>query len=262
MKFLIVRPHERHRRRIGAYVEGALAPAERTRFTAHLAACETCARAVDETRTLVSALRQLAPREAPRSFRLTPAMVSKAAPVARRPLIARPAFVNGARAVAGLAAAALAVAVVLDVAPGAGGENDGARDLRVPASEAQDASSQSKAVPSVEAFAVASASASSNLTAPTANAGGVSGAAAPGATAAATALAPAVRNGGGAPSASVEALSGTNVSPAVDAAEGRDEHGDTSGWPAIRYLQVVLGGLTAVTLAIALFAAKKRSSIL
>ena len=123
MSFVDLRPHSRHSRRLSSFVDGNLAPHENASLERHLATCDRCRLRATELRGLRAALRALPLPEAPRSFRLTPAM---AAPMPERTpqspsKRSRGSWAqNGARAVGALAAAALAVIVVIDLGPGSG----------------------------------------------------------------------------------------------------------------------------------------------
>ena len=75
-----VRPHSRLRAQSNAYVDGELVPAAHRRFEAHLAGCEECTLAVDASRAVKAHLAAVPMEEAPRSFRLTPQMVSAPLP--------------------------------------------------------------------------------------------------------------------------------------------------------------------------------------
>lgn len=85
-----------------AYIDGELTPSELARFEEHLADCDRCEAAVDAARSTKTLLAAAPPLRAPRSFTLTPQMVSQAEPadVSRRPVALR------------LAQAATAIAVV------------------------------------------------------------------------------------------------------------------------------------------------------
>lgn len=80
-----MRPHARVRAQASAYVDGELTPPTRDRFETHLLQCEECARAVAAARAVKTLLAALPTAEAPRSFRLTPQMVSAPAVAAYRP---------------------------------------------------------------------------------------------------------------------------------------------------------------------------------
>jgi hypothetical protein len=99
--------HGRYRRRLSPYLDGGLASREGEALEAHLAACQSCGRELEELRAVRAALRSLPEAPAPRSFRLTPAGVAvPASRPAPRPL--SPAN-RGLR----LAGAALATAFIV-----------------------------------------------------------------------------------------------------------------------------------------------------
>ncbi len=105
---------------LGAYLDGELAAAARTRLESHLPSCETCRSALDAQRWLSSALASLPPLEPSSQFeagfwaRLARAEAQTAPP--RRTRWLRAPLIGGAAA-----AAALSLAVYL-VRPGAGPE--------------------------------------------------------------------------------------------------------------------------------------------
>lgn len=109
------RRHVRWLDEISAHIDGELRGSVRERFEAHLVGCTLCRARVDqlrEVRLLVSGLPEVA---APRSFRLTPAMVAATAKVApvRAP---RPRFaLRTAQFAAGFAMVALLAVVTIDV---------------------------------------------------------------------------------------------------------------------------------------------------
>src|SRR5947208_5116806 len=61
---------------LSAYLDGALSPAERASVDAHLAVCAQCQTDLDELRYVLAMTRSLPPVRAPRSFTLTPEMVT------------------------------------------------------------------------------------------------------------------------------------------------------------------------------------------
>ncbi len=92
MKWLPLPGHDRWRERASAFADGELGARDRERFAAHLGRCAECAAFVDDLRLLKAAVASLPTAEAPRSFRLTPAMVARPAAVSgsrdeRRPLV-------------------------------------------------------------------------------------------------------------------------------------------------------------------------------
>lgn len=104
-------PRHRQRNRLHAYIEGALEGAERTQFEAAMARDPALAREVGELRAIRFAARELPEIEAPRSFRLTAAMV--AAPARQAPAPRRaPVALRLAQGAAALSVFALAVTFV------------------------------------------------------------------------------------------------------------------------------------------------------
>lgn len=107
-----------------AYADGELRATDRDRFEAHLASCERCRAAVQSARELKAVVRRLPEATAPRSFRITPALLAaqperSVAATARTPL-----YLGIARATAGLAVFAFAGAFVLNVVGGSGSDGD------------------------------------------------------------------------------------------------------------------------------------------
>lgn len=124
----LFRRHTRIRELLDAFVDGELGPADAARVEAHLPVCAPCREAVAATRALKASFAALPETPAPRSFRLTPAMVAQPAPPLPRP--ASPGFIVIARFAAAASVAAFAVVGTLsltsngstgDHAPGAGG---------------------------------------------------------------------------------------------------------------------------------------------
>lgn len=104
-------PRHRQRNRLHAYIEGALEGAERAQFEAAMARDPALAREVGELRAIRLAARELPEIEAPRSFRLTAAMV--AAPARQAPASRRaPVALRLAQGAAALSVFALAVTFV------------------------------------------------------------------------------------------------------------------------------------------------------
>src|SRR5579884_2217686 len=101
---------------LSAYLDGELrAPDELDRVRAHLASCQSCRRDLAELRTVVQLLGEQSLPEAPRSFRLTPAMAAPAETVEPAPIPwairAQPAL----RRLTALAAVLLVVVVTSDL---------------------------------------------------------------------------------------------------------------------------------------------------
>ena len=123
--------HERHREDVGAYLLGALEPAEQASFEGHMASCSECRAEVEELRVAADALpRSVEPFAAPPSLKrsLMEAVREDLSPE-RRPLLERRGLdrlFSGLRPQVALAAAALllvvAVAVGTQLSGGGGGD--------------------------------------------------------------------------------------------------------------------------------------------
>jgi anti-sigma factor RsiW len=117
--------HDRLHDDAGAYVLGALEPAEQAAFEQHLAGCPECRDEVEQLRLAVDALpRSVEPFAAPRSLKksLMEAVREDVKP-ARRPLLERLGFLGGLRPQLALGAALLLVlGVVLGTQLGGGDE--------------------------------------------------------------------------------------------------------------------------------------------
>ncbi|MGE3077212.1 MAG: anti-sigma factor [Dehalococcoidia bacterium] len=103
--------HSWYSGRADAYADGELSPAERARFEAHLIECATCQSSVaaaSELRNLVEGLPEVEP---PRSFFITPQMLTEAPAQVRS--MSTPVYLGLARAGAALSVAAFAVVFVL-----------------------------------------------------------------------------------------------------------------------------------------------------
>jgi anti-sigma factor RsiW len=105
-----------------AFADGSLEPASRADFESHLAGCERCRAQVADTGALRTALQSLPDLDVPRSFRLTPALLTATDPLdtASKPSALVRAANIGSRLTAGVAAAALAAVFVVDFGFGAG----------------------------------------------------------------------------------------------------------------------------------------------
>lgn len=106
------RRHHRYRVLIDACADAELAPADAVRMDVHLAACTECRAAVDAARVMKASVAALPEVAVPRSFRLTPAMVT-----AQRPMpttAAAPGFLILARVGAAASIAAFAVVATLN----------------------------------------------------------------------------------------------------------------------------------------------------
>lgn len=129
-----VRRHSRFRDMVDAYADGELAPGEAARFEAHMASCDGCRAAVESTRALKASLAAIPEVAVPRSFRLTPAMVTPHQPLRAR--AATPGFLVVARV--GAAASVAAFAIVATVSFSSSG-NSGDQSIAASGSAANEA---------------------------------------------------------------------------------------------------------------------------
>ena len=117
--------HDRYQEDVGAYLLGALEPAEQAAFEGHLAGCPECRAEVEQLRAAADALpRSVEPFAPPQSLkRSLMAAVNEDARPHREPLLAR--FFSGIRPQFALAGAAvlLIVAVLVGTQLGGGGDN-------------------------------------------------------------------------------------------------------------------------------------------
>ncbi len=104
-------PHQKHRDRISAYIDGELSSSEIAALERHLAGCAGCRNKLAELRAVTRAVRALPQIRAPRSFTLTPQMAGRPA---RSPVFATPAAAAGMRLAGAALAVALAVVIVVD----------------------------------------------------------------------------------------------------------------------------------------------------
>lgn len=111
--------HRRYRDALSGYIDGQLTPRESEALERHIESCEVCRAEIERLRGVVSALRDIPPVQAHRSFALTPEQAS-------RPAAAAPARVPhlalGMRLASAGVAVALAVLVVADLGGAGGGE--------------------------------------------------------------------------------------------------------------------------------------------
>lgn len=114
-----LRAHSRWRELLDGYVDGELAVGDARSLETHLEACRECRAGVAQTRATKVLLSELPQVPAPRSFRLTPAMVSAPA----RPAPAKPATatLRAAQFATGLAVVALVAVAMVDLGRSSGG---------------------------------------------------------------------------------------------------------------------------------------------
>lgn len=119
---------------LSTYIDGRLSERERPALEAHLEACPSCQRELQELQATVEALRSLPPQEAPRSFALRPEQVAPR-PARRRPAPSLGGLAAPVRLAAASLAVALAVVVLLDVGD-FGGDGEMAATQGTPAAPA------------------------------------------------------------------------------------------------------------------------------
>ena len=122
MRFPSLRRHSRFARDLDAYVDGELAHARVRVLEEHLARCTTCARIVEESQFLKRMAAALPEVAAPRSFRLTAAMVAEQ-PKARPQPVAQRWQLNLVRGAAAVAVVGLFATVTVDLTRGSGSSN-------------------------------------------------------------------------------------------------------------------------------------------
>lgn len=121
--------------RLSTYIDGHLSEGDRRGLEAHLEACPSCQRELQELQATVEALRSLPPQEAPRSFALRPEQVAPR-PARRRPAPSLGGLAAPVRLAAASLAVALAVLVLLDVGDfGGDGEMAATQGRPAPAAE-------------------------------------------------------------------------------------------------------------------------------
>ncbi len=118
----LFRRHSRIHEMLDAFVDGELGRSEAARVEAHLPSCASCREAVAATRALKASLVALPQAPAPRSFRLTPAMVAQ--PLSRPSRTATPGFLAVARFAAAASVAAFAVVGTLNLTSNGGTGGD------------------------------------------------------------------------------------------------------------------------------------------
>lgn len=138
MRLAFLHRHEKFRRQVDAYLDSELPAAGVARFESHLAGCFSCAAAVQEGRELKVLFAALQPVEAPRSFRLTPAMVAAAAPARPQPARQPAMALRFAQVTAGVAIMALATVAAIDFA---GGNSDSDEQTMMATGSAESAKS-------------------------------------------------------------------------------------------------------------------------
>ena len=118
-----------HQEDVGAYLLGALEPAEQAAFEGHLASCPSCRDEVEQLRLAVDALpRSVEPFAAPPSLKrsLMDAVREDVKP-SRRPWLERLGFLSGFRPQLALAGAALLLVLGVALGTQLGGGNNGHR---------------------------------------------------------------------------------------------------------------------------------------
>lgn len=118
---------------LSAYVDGQLEPPARDRLEAHIETCTPCREALAELRALRSALQELPPATAPRSFALREADVRAEAKPSLTP--ARPPALLGGLASVALVAFVALVGVDVLGQPSTRGDADATSDIALEALE-------------------------------------------------------------------------------------------------------------------------------
>ncbi len=132
--------HSRWAEQASALVDGELPPSALERFERHRASCSRCQQTVEELREAKLLVSRLPTVASPRSFRLTPEMVS-GQPRTRQVPAARPQFVlRVAQAGAALAVVAFVAITVADLSHGGSSASDTSASLSAP--EANSAGAQ------------------------------------------------------------------------------------------------------------------------
>jgi hypothetical protein len=120
LRIPFLRTHSRYREMADAFIDGELRERDLARFEAHSAACAECMALLATGRTLKQSLRQVPEVQAPRSFRITPALLQQAAPKPA-PMRATPVLMV-ARIGAAASVAAFAVVGTLQFSSTTGGD--------------------------------------------------------------------------------------------------------------------------------------------
>lgn len=177
--------HARHRANIDAFVDGELHGSALRAFELHLASCASCASAVAAARTLKASLGALPQRGAPRSFALTPEMVTVAQRERPPAALGTPLYLGVARVAAVVSVVAFVAVFTLSVV---GGDSKSGQQSTSGASE-RNAAPQAADTAGGAPFAASSAEstntyavASPTVLLPPATSGAVSGAGAASAT--------------------------------------------------------------------------------
>ena len=123
----LFRPHRRWRRRVDASVDAELVAPDVRRVAVPLGGCDACRAQVDAARAVRQLLADAPVEPAPRSFRVTPAMLQAQGRAAERAGAAGPgmyAFMRASQALAGVAVLAFAFLVVVDLSGSTAGDDD------------------------------------------------------------------------------------------------------------------------------------------
>lgn len=132
-----LRLHSRWREQVDAYVDGELVIGEARNLERHLAGCQQCSVRVGQARAMKALLSEIPQAPAPRSFRLTPEMVSE--PLRPRSAPAKPATTafRVAQFATGFAVVALVAVAVVDVgrSSNGSGSNSAASSARESAAD-------------------------------------------------------------------------------------------------------------------------------
>jgi Putative zinc-finger len=270
--FSFLRPHNRWAELADAFADGELAPGDGARFEAHAAACEACAASLKAGRALKAAIAGLPEVQAPRSFRLTAAMVAASAPEkAPRPLRVATPMVRFAQVGAAAAVIALAAVALADFAGGSDGGNQAAsgealseaneKGLGLEAANAEAPPQATLAVatpePTLPPPLTQGASAAGAEQTPESGAGTARGPQPPQTGADSTFTG--VADNAGSPATDIgepEILTADDASATVQIAPGGRE--DSGGIPAIRFVEIALGAVAVASIGLLLWSRGKR----
>lgn len=254
----ILHRHARWEERLDSYVDGELSTAREQDLDRHLGSCTACRDAVATRRAMKQLVVALPETPAPRSFRLTPALLAAAAtaPVPPTPVRSTAASfaMRTAWMTAAVAAFTVAVVAVLDATSTGSGSGSDKAGLAAPAVANASPAARAADAATVEGTAAASATAPSFASSPSTEAtpGSVKAAGAPDDTptpsapnaVVATPLAEDSSSGGGVTSS----VPGPDDTPQEAARVASSDDDDTQ----FRALEATLGALAVVATVVAI----------
>lgn len=153
MRFVRFRAHSGWTALANVYVDGELKESGRSRFETHLEGCSRCRVALGELRIAKAAVSRMSQVPAPRSFRLTPAMVSDVAKPPLEKSRGTSLVLRGAQFTAAIAASVF----VVSLAAGVLFSSERGGNSALTASTAQESSPQKSAAPAQDSSANRSA---------------------------------------------------------------------------------------------------------